>query len=290
MHSLKCFFLGLLLFVPIHCTAESPYFLEDNSNLRLKGKVALITGAACGIGKAHALVFAQQGAKVVITTGHKVEEGEALARQIQDAGGEAVFLKLDVRKESEWESVVRKILATYGQLDILVNNAGISLAKVIEETSLEEWNQVMDVNAKGVFLGTRTAIMAMKFNKKGGSIINISSIDANIGESVLPAYCASKGAVRALTKSAALSCAEGNLSIRVNSVNPGYIHTELAEKEAYDSGLTIEQYLEKVSKMHPIGRIGKPEDVAYMSLYLASNESSWVTGAEFTVDGGYTAQ
>jgi len=257
---------------------------------RLEGKVAMITGGASGIGKAHAELFAREGAKVVITTRRKVAEGTALAESIKKGGGEAIFIKLDVTKESEWREVIDEVIRKYGKLNILVNNAGVSLGKTIEDTSLDEWNLVMDINSTGVFLGTKYAIEAMKNNGEPCSIINISSIDAMVGEAELPAYCASKGSVRSLTKSVALSCAQAGYNIRVNSVHPGYIHTELTEKEAQDSGLTPEQYFEKVSKMHPIGRIGEPIDIAYISLYLASDESSWVTGGEFVADGGYIAR
>ena len=257
---------------------------------RLEGKVAMITGGASGIGKAHAELFAREGAKVVITTRRKVAEGTALAESIKKGGGEATFIKLDVTKESEWREVIDEVIRKYGKLNILVNNAGVSLGKTIEDTSLDEWNLIMGINSTGVFLGTKHAIEAMKNNGEPCSIINISSIDAMVGEAELPAYCASKGAVRSLTKAVALSCAQAGYNIRVNSVHPGYIHTELTEKEAQDSGLTPEQYFAKVGKMHPIGRIGEPIDIAYISLYLASDESSWVTGGEFVADGGYIAR
>jgi 3(or 17)beta-hydroxysteroid dehydrogenase len=257
---------------------------------RLEGKVAMVTGGASGIGKAHAELFAKEGAKVVITTRRKVAEGTALAESIKKGGGEAIFIKLDVTKESEWREVIDEVIRKYGKLNILVNNAGVSLGKTIEDTSLDEWNLIMDINSTGVFLGTKYAIEAMKNNGEPCSIINISSIDAMVGEAELPAYCASKGAVRSLTKAVALSCAQAGYNIRVNSVHPGYIHTELTEKEAQDSGLTPEQYFEKVGKMHPIGRIGEPIDIAYISLYLASDESRWVTGGEFVADGGYIAR
>lgn len=257
---------------------------------RLENKVALITGGVCGIGKAHSLLFASEGAKVVITTRRKTVEGAQLAQEICNSGGEAIFIPMDVRKESDWETAIQQTINHYGKLNILVNNAGISLAKDIEETSLEEWNEIMDTNSTGVFLGSKAAIKVMKSNNEDCSIINISSIDAIIGEAPLSAYCASKGAVRSLTKAIALSCAEKNYRIRVNSVHPGYIHTELTEKEAGDSGLSVREYLDKVGALHPIGRIGKPLDVAYASLYLASDESIWVTGTEMTVDGGYIAR
>lgn len=257
---------------------------------RLDGKVALITGAASGIGRGHAELFAKEGAKVVITTRKKVAEGEALAESIRKQGGEAIFVRLDTTIEDDWKKALDEVIKKYGKLNILVNNAGVSLAKTIEETSLDEWNWLMNINATGVFLGCKYAIEVMKKNGEPCSIINISSIDAMVGEAGLPAYCASKGAVWSLTKAVALSCAEAGYNIRVNSVHPGYIHTELTEDEARGYGITPEEYFERVGKMHPLGRIGKPIDIAYVSLYLASDESSWVTGSQFVVDGGYTTK
>jgi len=254
---------------------------------RLDGKVALITGGACGIGGGHSELFAKEGAKVVITTRKKVTEGTALAERIKKEGGEAIFIKLDVSKEDDWKNAMAEVIKKYGKLNILVNNAGVSLAKMIEDTSLDEWNWLMNINSTGVFLGVKYAIQAMKENGEPCSIVNISSIDAMVGEAELPAYCASKGSVRSLTKAVALSCAQAGYNIRVNSVHPGYIHTELTEKEAADSGMSPAQYFEKVGKMHPLGRIGTPTDIAYASLYLASDESNWVTGSEYVVDGGY---
>lgn len=257
---------------------------------RLEGKVALMTGAAAGLGKASAQLFAKEGAKVVVTTRKKAVEGRKLAEDIKNEGGEAIFMKLDVTKESEWREVIGEVIRKYGKLNILVNNAGISLGKTIEETSLDEWNFLMDINSTGVFLGTKYAIKGMKNNGELCSIVNISSIDAMVGEAELAAYCASKGSVRSLTKAAALHCAAAGYTIRVNSVHPGYIHTELTETEAQYSGLTTQKYFEKVGKMHPVGHIGEPIDIAYVNLYLASDESRWVTGSEFVVDGGYIAR
>ncbi len=255
---------------------------------RLEGKVAIITGSAMGIGEADAKLFAQEGAKVVVADIDEVE-GKRVANEINKRGGEAIFIKLDVSKEQDWKRVIEEVNTKYGKLNILINNAGVSLGKNIEETSLEEWEWIMGINSTGVFLGTKYGINAMKKNNESCSIINRSSIDAMIGEAGLVAYCASKGSVRSLTKSAALHCGEKEYTIRVNSVHPGYVHTALTEKEAKDSGLTIKQYFEKVGKMHPIGHIGDPMDIAYLDLYLASDESGWVTGSEYVIDGGYTA-
>jgi NAD(P)-dependent dehydrogenase (short-subunit alcohol dehydrogenase family) len=186
--------------------------------------------------------------------------------------------------------VIREVIEKYGKLNILVNNAGVSLGKTVMETSLDEWDEVMKINAGGVFLGTKYAIEAMKDNGELCSIINISSIDAIVGEPGLAAYCASKGAVRAFTKSVTLACGEAGYTIRINSVHPGYVHTEMSAQEGIDMGLTVEEYFEKVGKMHPIGHIGQPIDIAYVNLYLASDESKWVTGSEFVVDGGYISR
>lgn len=256
---------------------------------RLDGKVAIITGASLGIGEGTALLFAKEGAAVVIADIDE-ENGSRVVSEIEKNGGQASFIELDVRKEEDWERVTAATIEKYGKLNIVVNNAGVSLGHTIEQTTLEEWNWIMDINSTGVFLGTKHGILAMKNNGEKCSIINRSSIDGQIGESDLAAYCASKGSVRLLTKAAALHCGEQGYSIRVNSVHPGYVYSALSKKEAADSGLTEEQYFEKVGKLHPIGRIAYPIDIAYADLYLASDESDFVTGSELTIDGGWTAQ
>jgi len=255
---------------------------------RLEGKVAIITGGASGIGQGTAELFAKEGAKVVITTDAKVVEGKALAEKIKKEGGEAIFLKLDVTKESDWKSVIGEVIKRYGKLNILVNNAGVALDKTIEETSLADWNWQMDINSTGVFLGTKYAIEAMKGNGELCSIINRGSVDAVIGDPEAAAYCASKGAVRLLTKAAALHCGELGYTIRVNAVHPAGVDTPMLFQGI---SLPRKEYLEKeVLPLHPLGFIGEPIDIAYMDLYLASDESRWVTGADFMIDGGYTAR
>ena len=256
---------------------------------RLKGKVALIAGGAAGIGGADSLLFAREGAKVVIGD-INVEAGQAKVDEIKAEGLEAMFVKLDTTKEEDWKNIIKETIAAYGKLDIAVNNAGISLGKDICDTTLEEWNRVMGINSTGIFLGTKYEIEAMKDSKTQCSIVERSSIDGQVGEAGLAAYCASKGSVTLLTKCAALACGERKYNIRVNSVHPGYVHTALTEKEAADSGLTNEQYFAKVGALHPIGYIGEPMDIAYADLYLASDESKFVTGSELTIDGGWTAQ
>jgi 3(or 17)beta-hydroxysteroid dehydrogenase len=256
---------------------------------RLQDKVAFVTGGAMGIGRATAVMFANEGAKVVIGDLDEVA-GADVVEEIRRVGGEATFLTLDVSSEDDWKRVMAQTVATYGKLNVLVNNAGISLAHDVEETTLAEWNRVMNVNATGVFLGLKYGIETMKANNEKCSIINRSSVDGQVGEAGLFAYCASKGAVTVMTKSAALAVGAKGYSIRVNSVHPGYVHTPLTEKEAADYGLTPDEYFAKVGAQHPIGFIGEPVDIAYLDVYLASDESRWVTGAEFTIDGGWTAQ
>jgi 3(or 17)beta-hydroxysteroid dehydrogenase len=256
---------------------------------RLDSKVAIVTGSAEGIGKATAILFAKEGAKVVVADINETK-GQEVVDEIKQAGGDAIFFLLDVTNEKQWQSLMKMTTDKYGKLNVVVNNAGISRAKDIEDTTLKDWNEIMGVNATGVFLGTKNAIETMKDSGELCSIINRSSIDGQIAESGLFAYCASKGAVTILTKSAALCCGEKGYKIRVNSVHPGYIHTALTEEEARGYGLEPEEYFVKVGKQHPLGCIGEPNDIAYIDVYLASDESKWTTGAEFVVDGGWTAQ
>jgi NAD(P)-dependent dehydrogenase (short-subunit alcohol dehydrogenase family) len=186
--------------------------------------------------------------------------------------------------------VIAEVLIKYGKLNILVNNAGIAIPGRIEELSLSDWNLQMNINATGVYLGTKYAIEAMKNNGELCSIINIASVNALVGQPDFITYDSSKGTVRAFSRTAALSCCEAGYTIRVNSIYPGVINTPMVEQEAKDQGVTIEQYLEEYVKMHPIGHLGEPKDVAYGVLYLASDESKFVTGAELVIDGGRTAK
>lgn len=258
---------------------------------RVDGKVALVTGAASGLGEADARLLAKEGAKVVVTTRKKLDEGKRVVEEILKEGGEATFMKLDVTSEDGWKEVVEATIKKYGKLNVVVNNAGISVVKNIEQTSLEDWNQVMGINATGVYLGTKYGILAMKDSGEPGSIINISSIEVHINEPDFFAYNAAKGAVKSLTKTAAIYCCEAGYNIRVNAVYPGYIYTLMMEQEARDSGLTLEQYKAKVAEQYcPIGHVGEPIDIAYGVLYLASDESKFVTGADFIVDGGISAK
>jgi 3(or 17)beta-hydroxysteroid dehydrogenase len=254
---------------------------------RVEGKVAIVTGGALGIGKACAQVLAREGAQVVITD-IKEAEGRALAGEITAAGGQARFVRHDVAQEAEWQQVIAATLEAFGRLDILVNNAGIGTSVNIEEETLAGWRRLMSINLDAVFLGTQAAIKTMKATG-GGSIVNISSIEGIVGDPSIAAYNASKGGVRLLTKSAALYCAKGGLGIRVNSVHPGYIRTPMIDNAlaASPNGQAMYDYL---VSLHPVGHLGDPDDIAYGVLYLASDESKFVTGSELVIDGGYTAQ
>ncbi len=253
--------------------------------MRLEGKVALISGGARGMGAAEAKLFAREGAKVVIADVLE-DDGRRTEAEIAEMGGEAVFVKLDVTQQADWDAAVGVAVERFGKLDVIVNNAGVASRDSIEDTTVEEWDRVMDINAKGVFLGTKAAISQMRRQGGGGSVINISSISGNVGQdSVSAGYNASKGAVRIFSKSAAVQYApEG---IRVNTIHPGPIQTPMT-RAGWENAERIGDYA--VTDNTPLGRYGKPEEVAYGALYLASDESSYVTGAELIIDGGYTAQ
>jgi len=250
---------------------------------KLNGKVALISGGARGQGAAEARLFADEGAKVVLGDVRDAE-GKKIEEAIRVEGGEAVYVHLDVADESNWRNAVQIATSRYGQLDILINNAAIVIPRVpIEERTVEEWDRVMAVNARGVFLGTKHAIPAMR-RAGGGSIVNISSV-AGIGQSLHqePAYAASKGAVRIFTKVTASQHAKDN--IRCNSVHPGPIDTEMLH-----SAISDPQALEHRLRRVPLGRVGTVDEVVAAVLFLASDDSSYVTGSELVVDGGALAQ
>jgi NAD(P)-dependent dehydrogenase (short-subunit alcohol dehydrogenase family) len=255
---------------------------------RVDNKVALVTGGAKGIGRASALMLAREGARVVLTDVEEAQ-GTAVAREIERAGGKALFLVQDVTDESQWVDVVDRARAHFGGLNIVVNNAGIGTAGSAEDETLEAWRRLMAVNLDGVFLGTKHAIRAMKDEAGAGSIINISSIEGIVADPKLAAYNASKGGVRIFSKSAALHCAQAGYRIRVNTIHPGYIWTPMVEGYLTSLG-DVEGGRQVISKMHPIGRMGEPDDIAYGVLYLGSDESSFMTGSELVIDGGYTAQ
>ena len=260
--------------------------------MRLEGRVAIISGGARGQGAAEAQLFAREGAAVVI--GDILdEEGLKLEAEIRELGGRATYVHLDVTEPEQWESAVSRAVSEYGKLDILVNNAGIGSAQTggldaarIDGTSAELWDRIQDVNSKGVFLGTRAVIPAMRA-AGGGSIINISSIAGMVGlapaNGAAAAYAASKGAVRLLTKSTAVQY--GTEGIRCNSVHPGFIETAMTELRLSQPGVR-----EQAAADTPIRRIGTVDDIASGVLFLASGESSFMTGSELVLDGGWTAQ
>lgn len=256
--------------------------------MRLEGKVALITGGAHGVegelmgfGGASARLFVEEGARVVL--GDIAEEdGEKTAAQLRDAGHDALFVRLDVTSEEDWQSAIQTTISNFGRLDIMVNNAGTGGPGDVEETTEEVWEGQMDVHAKGVFLGTKYAIPEMR-KVGGGSIINISSIYGIVGSPGSTAYHAAKGAIRIFTKSAAVQYAAEN--IRVNSVHPGFIATPLTRQ-----GMNDPERQEFMLSRVPMGRIGDPYEIARGIVYLASDESSYMTGSELVIDGGMTAQ
>ena len=249
---------------------------------RLEGKAALISGGAQGQGESEVRLFAKEGARIVF--GDILDaKGKKVEAEINEAGGVAKYVHLDVTDEKDWNSAAKLLSKLYGKLDILVNNAGIAMAgKNLEEVTSEEWDRIQEVNSKGVFLGVKTALPYMKASG-GGSIVNISSMAGIVGVPGISAYTASKGAVRLLTKSIAIEYGAHN--IRCNSVHPGYIETEmisglLANSEAMTNRLDIT----------PLGIFATAHDVALSVLYLASEESRYVTGSELVIDGGITAQ
>ena len=250
--------------------------------MRLEGKVALISGGARGQGAAEAKLFAGEGAKVVF--GDILDDlGKQVEAEIHEAGGEALYIHLDVTNAADWASAVEAAVSRYGRLDVLVNNAGITIRKNIEDTTEEDWDRIMAINAKGVFLGTKQAIPAMR-ESGGGSIVNISSTAGLVGSPYSGAsYAATKGAVRLFTKATAIQYAKEG--IRCNSVHPGLLETPMTQDMLADAA-----HREERTQRIPLGRVGTAEDVAYGVLYLASDESSFVTGSELVIDGGATAQ
>jgi NAD(P)-dependent dehydrogenase (short-subunit alcohol dehydrogenase family) len=249
--------------------------------MRLEGKVALITGAAHGMGAEDARLFAREGAKVAIAD-IREEDARKVEAEIAEAGGEAMVIMLDVSKEDQWEQAVAAVVAKFGKLDILVNNAGISGSGESDSSSTDAWDRLIDINAKSVFLGMKHAIPEME--KIGsGAIVNISSISGLVGqESIHPGYNASKGAVRLVTKAAAVQHAKSG--IRVNSVHPGMLPPMLTSFQRGDPNR------EAMNANVPMGREGEPIEVANAVLFLASDEASYITGTELVVDGGFTAK
>jgi NAD(P)-dependent dehydrogenase (short-subunit alcohol dehydrogenase family) len=248
---------------------------------RLEGRVAVVTGAASGIGRATALRLADEGAAVLVTDVN-VDAGEKTAMQIRDAGGRAVFARHDVASEADWEAACAKAVEEFGGIDVLVNNAGMGDLATIEETSLEDWKRTIGIDQTGVFLGMRTAAPHLKASGHG-SVVNISSIFGTSGGfGTSPAYHAAKGAVRTLTKNVALHWASDG--VRVNSIHPGFIDTPILDPVR---GTPFERTMIDLT---PMGRLGRPEEIAAGVAYLASDDAAFVTGLELYIDGGYMAR
>jgi len=253
---------------------------------KLNGKFALITGGTRGIGYATALLFLKEGAKVAIT-GRSEKHGEEAIEKLKKEGfKDAIFIQGDVSKSTDAKRMIQATIKQFGQLDILINNAGIYIEGTAETASEADWDNVIDVNLKGTFLCSKFALPYLKKTK--GAIVNTASCDGLIAEPESVAYCASKGGVVLLTKAMALDHAKEG--IRVNCVCPGAIMTPMLEQDVPKSGRAREKYFKETAESHPIGRIGEPEEVAKAVLFLASNDSSFITGTALSVDGGLVAQ
>jgi len=259
---------------------------------RVQGKVALVTGGASGIGRGCAEKLAAEGA-VVVVTDLQDDKGAEVVAAIAKAGGKAEYLRHDVTDEAAWERVVAQVKTRHGRLDILVNNAGIGLGGSVLEMTLADWRRQTAVNLDGVFLGVKHAIPLMRLSGDGGSIINMSSVAGLKGSAILAGYCATKGGVRLFTKSVAMECANAKDGIRVNSVHPGIIETPiwLSIVNPANPGANAPPDLDAMSSLAvPLGVKGYPEDIANGVLWLASEESRYVTGAELVIDGGLSVR
>jgi 3(or 17)beta-hydroxysteroid dehydrogenase len=264
-----------------------------SSAVNIKNKVALITGAGSGIGRACANLFAQEGAIVIVAD---IDEklGKEVVNEISAKSFIADFIKLDVTDESSWVNAYKFVQEKHSRLNILVNNAGIAFGGSITELSLHDWRRLMAVNLDGVFLGTKHAIPLMQKND-GGSIVNVSSASGIVGSPTAAAYCASKGGVRLFTKAVALECAQARNNIRVNSIHPGAVATPMFEKgPTWNNFVTqmggLEGAWKKIAESAPLGRVAEPQEIANAILFLASDASSYMTGSELIIDGGFTAQ
>jgi NAD(P)-dependent dehydrogenase (short-subunit alcohol dehydrogenase family) len=265
---------------------------------RLDGKVALISGAARGIGAETARLMVEAGARVAI--GDVLDaRGQETARAIAGAQGAAIYLHLDVTGEEDWRRAVAATVAQFGRLDILVNNAGLFLGKGIEEASLDEWQRLAAVNLTGIFLGTKLALPALReaarTSAAGSAVVNLASVAGLVGSQLDPLYSLTKGGVTLFTKSAALEFARKGYRIRVNSIHPGVIETDMGEAtfvaRARDAGTNdVAAMRERARAAHPIGRLGQPLDIAKGIVFLASDDAAFMTGAGVVVDGGLTAQ
>tara|TARA_B100000427_G_scaffold73810_1_gene59845 strand:+ start:5073 stop:5870 length:798 start_codon:yes stop_codon:yes gene_type:complete len=262
----------------------------------LEGKTALISGGSRGIGASIASLFLDEGANVLITDILE-EEGNKTVENLSDKKGDISFISHDVTNEGSWNDAVSSCIKEFGGLNILINNAGIYSSSTVEETSIEEWKSMFTVNVEGVFLGTKAVLDEMKkssLDNDSGSIINLSSIAGLVGSAGHGAYTASKGAVKLFTKSCAIEFAELDYNIRVNSIHPGVIETKMGAQVVSNLSENLElgdnEAKEMTALMHPVKRMGVPEEIAQLALFLASNRSSFITGAEMVIDGGFTAK
>lgn len=257
---------------------------------RLVNKIALITGAGNGIGEVTAKLFVKEGASVVICDINE-EDGKRVEAEIEKVfPGKAIFQKMDVSIEADWVRCIAAAKRAFGKLHIVVNNAGVSFRETVAEINMDTWNKTVGVNQLGVALGMKYGIEAMKEHGEPSAIVSTASVDGLCGDSVFFTYCATKAAVEAMTKCAALYCCENKLNIRVNAVAPGYILTPMAEDDARQNGQTLEEYSAEAGAMHPIGRLGMPIDIANAYLYMVSDEAAFTTGTTLAVDGGYTCR
>jgi len=253
--------------------------------MRFEGKAVLVTGGGSGIGLATALAFAREGASVAVVD-VSAERGREAVAAARAEGRDIRFIRGDVTSEADVERVVRETVAAYGRLDVVFNNAGILIEAPVHEMSGADWDRVLGVNLKGAFLVAKHAVRAM-IRQGGGVIVNTGSVNSIVGDGDAAAYCASKAGVALLTKSMALAYAKDG--IRVNAVCPGWVETRMFQQEADTRGVSLGEYRTHAGTQHPIGRIGRPEEIAKVVLFLASEDSSFTTGALVVADGGYTA-
>ena len=250
---------------------------------KLEGKVAIVTGSNRGIGRGIAICLAKEGCKVVVNSHKKDKSEDEVVQEIKKIGSDAIFVVADVSKENDVKNLVKKTVEKFGKLDIMVNNAGILVSGTVTTLTEKDWDRQMDVNLKGVFFGTKYSIEQILKQGKGGRIINISSIAGLVGFPGISAYCASKGGVTELTREVALDCAKDGIT--VNAIDPGVIVTDMT-KGMLDDPATKKMLLENT----PVGRCGQPEDIGNAAVFLALDESSFITGHNLVVDGGWTAR
>ena len=250
---------------------------------RLEGKVAIVTGSNRGIGKGIAIAFAKEGCKVIVSNYKKDNEGKDVVNEIKKLGSDAIFVKADVSKDKDMKTLVKKTVEKFGKVNIMVNNAGILVSGGVKDLTEKDWDRQMAVNLKGVFFGTKYALKQMRKQGKGGRIINISSIAGLVGFPALSAYCASKGGITELTREVALDCAKDGVT--VNAINPGVIVTDMTKGMLADKATS-----NMLMGSTPVGRCGRPEDIGNAAVFLALDESGFITGHNLVVDGGWTAK